>query len=333
MKKSYLGIDIHKSFCVYTHINADGNLIKRGRFGNRIEEVSDFAGNLNGGEHVVVEPVLNYLWLLDQLEAYVASVHVATPHKVRIIAESKCKTDRYDSHMLAELLRVNFLPESYVVPKHIRALREVLRQRMRLVKARTMFKNRIRHLLFLSGLSVKATDVSSLKAHRELNKLYLTDHIRQSVQQCLDVIKCLNQLIDPLNKQIEHICREVEEIDLLLTIPGMGSILAATVYAEVVDIHRFKSRKAFASYTGLIPSVRASGESVHLGGITRQGSRPLRTALVETAIKVTRYSDSLNRLFMRVQYRSNIQKARVAVARKLAVIIYAMLKNKQGFKR
>ena len=99
---------------------------------------------------------------------HVSSVHVATPHKVRIIAESKCKTDRYDSRMLAELLRVNFLPESYVVPKHIRALREVLRQRMRLVKARTMFKNRIRHLLFLSGLSLKATDVSSLKAHREL---------------------------------------------------------------------------------------------------------------------------------------------------------------------
>ena len=333
MSKSYLGIDIHKRHCVYTHIDAEGNLLKQGRFGNNIMEVSDFVSSLTGSIHVVIEPVLNYLWLWDQLEAFAGSVHVATPYKVRVIAESKCKTDRYDSRILAELLRTNFLPESYVVPREVRGLRELLRQRAHLVKNRTMLKNRIRHLIFLSGLSLKVADVSSPKAKRELNQLHLSEQIRQSIEGCLYVIRHVNKVMEPLEEQIREATEGIDDVRFLKTIPGIGDLLAAIIYAEVVDIRRFKSRKAFACYTGLIPSVRSSGDSVAYGGITRLGSRPLRTALVEAAIKVVRYSESLDRLFLRVQYRSNIQKARVAVARKLALIIYAMLKNRQSFKR
>jgi len=102
--------------------------------------------------------------------------------------------------------------------------------------------------------------------------------------------------------------------------------------AEIGDINRFKSSKALANYSGLIPSVRASGDSVRVGGITKLGSRPLRHALVEASINVIRKSRALNRLFNRVLYRGNVQKARVAVARKLAVIIYAMLKHREPFR-
>jgi hypothetical protein len=110
---------------------------------------------------LVLEPVLSYLWLLDQVEPYVGSVHVATPHKVRIIAESKSKTDRYDSQMLAELLRTNFLPEFWVPPYEIQVLRSVVRQRYHLVKTMIMNKNRIRHLLFWHGMDLRVFDVSS----------------------------------------------------------------------------------------------------------------------------------------------------------------------------
>ena len=106
-----------------------------------------------------------------------------------------------------------------------------------------------------------------------------------------------------------------------------------TIYAEIGDIRRFRSRKSFSSFTGLVPSVRCSGDSCHHGGITHLGSKPLRHALVEAAITAIREVPSLNRMYHRVLYRSNVQKARVAVARKLAVIIYAMLKNNEPFRR
>ena len=112
MSQNHLGIDVHKKWCVYTQIDSTGKIMRQSRFRNTLEEVSTFASSLNSQVHLVLEPVLNYLWILDQFEPYVGSVHVATPFKVRVIAESKSKTDKYDSRMLAELLRTNFLPES-----------------------------------------------------------------------------------------------------------------------------------------------------------------------------------------------------------------------------
>jgi hypothetical protein len=89
MAKSFVGIDIHKKLCVYTEIDSEGNLIRQGRFGNDLLEVSDFSSSLTPQAHLVVEPLLNYLWLLDQFEPYVGSIHAGVPHKIRIIAESK----------------------------------------------------------------------------------------------------------------------------------------------------------------------------------------------------------------------------------------------------
>jgi transposase len=148
MSKTYLGVDVHKRHCVFTEIDLNGKVLRRGRFENSFEGVSDFISSLSPRVELVLEPVLNYLWLLDHIEPYVGSVHVATPHKVRIIAESKSKTDKYDSQMLAELLRTNFLPESWAPPYEIRILRGVVRQRYHLSKTMIMNKNRIRHLLF-----------------------------------------------------------------------------------------------------------------------------------------------------------------------------------------
>lgn len=332
MLQSYLGIDVHKQRCVYTELNPDSKIIRRGSFGNNLAEVSDFCSTLKGNENLVLEPVLNYLWLLDHLEPHVSSVHVATPHKVRVIAESKSKTDKYDSKMLADLLRINFLPESWIPPVELRSLRNIIRQRYRLVKTVVMYKNYIRHLLFLHGIHLKVSNIASMKAKREIRKLFLSDSTHQSVEQCLQVIDNLSQMIDCLDKEIESCCIDNETVELLLTIPGIGPLWAATIYGEIGDINRFKNAKAFSSYTGLVPSVRTSGESSHYGGITHQGSSLLSHALVEAAIRTVRKSPSLRRMYHRIVYRSNSQKARVAVAHKLAIIIYKMLRNKEPFK-
>jgi transposase len=332
MSKSFMGIDVHKKVCVFTDIDSEGRIIHRGKFNNNLAEVSEFASMLSPDVHLVLEPVLNYLWLLDQFEPYVGSVHVAVPHKVRVIAESKCKTDRYDSRVLADLLRTNFLPESWVPPHEIRLLRNLVRQRYHLVKTVIMNKNRIRHLLFLNGSKLAVFDIASPTARRQMQQLRLSPTIRQIIDQCLEIIASLKQSLKQIDKQLGEHTEGNETVALLQTIPGIGRIRSVVILAEVGDIDRFRSRRAFANYTGLTPTVRASGDSVWTGGITRFGSRPLRHVLVEASINVIRESPALSRLFHRILYRSNIQKARVAVARKLAVIIYAMLRNREPFR-
>ena len=331
MSKSYLGIDVHKRWCVFTEIDSTGKVIRQSRFRNTFEEVSTFASSLTSRVHLVLEPVLNYLWLLDQFEPYSGSVHVATPYKVRVIAESKSKTDKYDSRMLAELLRTNFLPESWVPPAEIRLLRGLIRQRYHLVKTVVMNKNRIRHLLFQHGIDLKVFNISSPKARLEIRKLCLPDVTRQTIDQCLKIIAMLDDQVVEIDKRIRERVKDNPTVELLHTIPGVGKLRSAVIYAEVGDVTRFHSAKALASYTGLTPTVRSSGESVWTGGITRLGSRPLRHALVEASINAVRKSPELNRMFCRILYRSNVQKARVAIARKLAVIIYAMLSRNEPF--
>jgi len=332
MSARFIGVDLHKRFCVFTELDIEGNILRRGKFGNNLGEISNFISTLKPNTKLTVEPVLNYLWFLDQVEPYVESVHPAHPQKVRIIAEAKNKTDKYDSHMLAELLRTNFLPESYYVPQEIRKLRDLVRQRSHLVSARTSFKCRIRHLLLLNGSKITAADVSSPKAKKQLKSLCLTDTIIKSVYQCLSIIKELDKTIEALNTELEKNCPDNEDIALLDTIPGIGIIRATIIYAEIGDISRFRSKKAFCSYTGLVPIVRESGEKRYTGSITKAGSRALRTALIEAAINASVKSRHLYRLHKRLEYRGNKFKARTAVAHRLAAIIYVMLKKREPFR-
>ena len=169
MSEVYLGIDVHKKRCVYTALDIAGNVIGSGGFGNNPGEVCDFAAGISPHTNLVLEPVLNYLWLWDQFEPYAGSVHVAVPYKVRVIAESKCKTDKYDSRILAELLRTNFLPESWIPPRELRSLRTIVRQRYHLVKMSVSLKNRIRYLLFAHGIDLRVSDISSVRTRREIS--------------------------------------------------------------------------------------------------------------------------------------------------------------------
>lgn len=332
MSERFVGVDLHKKFCHYAELDSGGKVVRRGRFGNNIDEISLFAAGLHPRTRLTVEPLLNYLWFLDQVEPYVESVHPAHPYKVRVIAEAKNKTDRHDALVLAELLRTDFLPESYYVPREIRELRDIVRQRFFLVGMRTALKNRMRHLLFLHGYDIKCGDIASENAQRKMAGLCLPEGIRRSLAQCRRLVEGLTMEIGMLEAELNGECAGSEEIAILDSVYGIGLIWAATIHSEVMDIKRFGSRKAFISYAGLAPCVRASGERVITGGITHQGSSLLRTALVEAGMIARKVSPDLNRLYYRVLFKKNKETARIAVARKLAVIIYALLREKRSFR-
>jgi transposase len=267
-------------------------------------------------------------WATKQLEEAGMEVHIAHPGKVHLIAQSKEKHDAGDALMLAELLRSGFFPEAYRVLDEIYHLRTMLRERGFLIRLRTSAKNRLHGIATTQGLhKIKGGNPLHKKGKEEIMK---GDNI---------VLKELHHLIDELDTRIapfdEFIATEVGKqpiAKLLMSIPAVGAITALTVLAEVGDFARFPSPEKLAKFAGLIPRQRSSGGMVHYGSITNVGSPYLRTALVETAMRMRVASaPELMTFYEHIKPTSGAKRARVALARKLLVIMWAMVMNKKAY--
>ena len=158
----YAGLDLHKSMSVIVVKDQQGQLIREGRVPNDLAALQAFFHD-QPSLTVALEATTNYIWMYDTLEALGHTVQLAHPLKVRAIASARIKTDRIDAGILCDLLRGNLLPTSYVPPPPIRALRELLRHRIRLVHDRTRVKNRLTVLLAKTNQTVPGTDPFGVK--------------------------------------------------------------------------------------------------------------------------------------------------------------------------
>lgn len=318
----YVGIDLHKQKFDFVMLSDSGELLSQGRRTTDVGEIADFAVQLGSGHRVVLEPLQNSLWFLDQIRPYAGSVHLANPGKVRLIAESRLKNDRIDARILADLLRVGYLPEVYVPDEQVRQWRCLVSHRVRLVRDSTRLKNRILGLINREGFCIGASDPFGKQGRAEFDSLALSPLLRQMVESNLTTLDLYINQVAALDKEIAAIVQADETARLLCTIDGVGCFTALAVRAAVGDIRRFRSAKAFAAYTGLIPGYRQSADKVRNGSITKQGNSTLRWLLIQAVTHAVRRSDYLKRLYYRICFRSSVGKARVAVAHALARIIY-----------
>jgi len=259
----------------------------------------------------------------DWLDDVADEVILAHPLKVRAIAEARIKSDKIDSATLAHLLRADLIPEAYACPAEIRALKRVLRQRMFLVRIKTMIKNRIQALLHQHDL--KKPDMSDLfgaSGRRWIESLLLhapDGEIRSCDLTLLDVV---GQRISSSEGLIGSLSQGDQAVRWLKSIPGTGDFFSVLIRYEVGDISRFRSPSKFAAYTGLIPSTYASGEKIYHGRITKQGNKYLRWAFVEAVTPAVRMSPELRSYYERIKRRKGAKDARGATARKLAEIAW-----------
>jgi transposase len=151
-----IGVDFHKAYSHMTVLDARGQMLKAGKVPNTAEAVRAFVAPYRDGGEAVLEATRNWTVMYDLLETELVAVHLAHPLKVRAIAEARIKTDRIDSRILAHLLRCDLLPTAYVRPREQRLSQQVLRQRLFLVRVRTMVKNRI-HVLIDRQADVRET--------------------------------------------------------------------------------------------------------------------------------------------------------------------------------
>jgi transposase len=274
--------------------------------------------------------------MYDWLDELVEAVTLAHPAKVRVIAEAKVKTDRIDSRMLAQLLRVDLIPSAYVPGKVTREQRWQLRQRMFLVRLQTMLKNRIHILLDRHPeLSAKTQSWSDLfgKAGREwLAQVAVSGVDQQLLREDLELLAFLQQRVKASDAWVSQLARTDPRAKLLATLPGIGEFFAVLLAVEIDDVRRFCRAQKLCAYAGVVPSTYASGAYVHHGRITKQGNRWIRWACIEAVYPAIRKDPALAAMYARLKAAKGANVAKVAVAKRLLTIAYRLLSEARPYR-
>jgi transposase len=268
---------------------------------------------------------------VDGLQAAGYAVHLANTAAIQQYAGLKYSDDGHDARWLAHLLRLGLLPEGYIYPKETRAVRDLLRKRSQLVRQRT------RQVLSIENLVVRNTG-RSLSGH-EVKRLtleavpqWLPDpRLALAVASSLVVVQTLDDLIGLLEKQVLEAVRLEPAFQPLLSIPGVGRMLALTIMLETGDIRRFPGVGNFASYCRCVGSEHLSNGKRKGQGNTKNGNKYLAWAFIEAANFAVRYAPDVKRFYQRKRARTNGMVAIKAVAHKLARACYYVLRDQVPF--
>jgi len=267
--------------------------------------------------------------LYDLLEELEVDVHLTHPLKLRAIAEAKIKTDSIDAKVLADLLRVNLIPEVYVPPKEIRLQKNLLRQRLWLVRLQTMTKNRIHQILDRNHIDTFGlTDLFGKAGRQFLASVKLPYPSEQRLLEThLDLLNYLRAQITQSESHLRKTLSGNRYMEIILSLPGFGEILSGIVALEIEDIKRFSSSSKLAGYVGLIPSTYSSAGKLYHGDLIPHGNRWLRYAFVEGAWASLRKSAYCRAYYERIKRHKGSNTAIVALARRLLEIAYDCLKE------
>ena len=323
-------MDIHKQFTVAVVKDEQGTEIAEEKFANSKNNFSEFLSNYPKYDtKIVIESTGVWEYIYDILEEMQYEVKLANPVRTRAIAEARIKTDSVDASTLADLLRANLVAESYIPPKEVRRLREIVRERNVFVKQTTQIKNRIHALLVKRGMKLPTKTLCNSA------RLWLREQsdVQGMLKHYLNLLDYHEQELDVLEKEIGTIAATNSDAHLLMTIPGIASIRAMDLLAEIGEINRFPTADKLCSYAGLVPSVRQSGSTLHFGKLIKQSSKALKHVLVETSWNLvsTREGNPLQEFYKKLAKKKGKQKAICATAHKLCKVVHAMLTKQREF--
>jgi len=270
----------------------------------------------------------------DQLERAGWDVRIADAQKARGLAPLACKTDRIDCWVLAELGRLQLVPEVWLPDPQVRGERERARFRLHLVKHRVSLKNRVHAILFQHGIANPHRDLFGADGRYQLTRLGLAEPWASTVAASLALIDQLDEQIAACERELRRLGADHRYIPLLTTIPGIAWVLGYTIAAEIGDISRFPSPRKLIGYTGLTPRVEQSGERDRRGPLRKNGPNYLRWALIEAAHTAGRhphYQPIVERMRHRHGRKRGSKIAAIEIGRRLTEAIWHMLTHDQPF--
>lgn len=333
----YVGLDVHKAYCLTAVLDEQGQLIDRCRLASEPVTLRQYFRKFDEPTQVAVEACYNWGYFFDILQDCTAEVVLAHPLKTRLIAEARIKTDAIDARVLAELLRAKLLPVAYAPAAATRQVKNYLRYRAGLAMVNTQVKNKLHALLDQHEFPQRTAlgQVADLFGKQGL-ALLRTVRLPGTEQAVLESwLRVHEQLVGELRQANAWIRAQVKEdrlAQLLLTIPGIGHQFALLVRYEVDHIERFASAKKLVGYLGLAPCTWSSGGHTRQGSITKQGNQWLRWAMVEAAQKAPLTSPYFAAYYQRIKERAGFARARVATARKLVEVVYGVMKTQTEYR-
>jgi transposase len=282
----------------------------------------------------VIESMTGARVVHDTLEQEGWSVEIADAQKVKGLAPLACKTDKIDSKVLAVLSHRDLVPAIWLPDPSVREERELARFRLHLVKHKSALKNRIHSTLINFGKPCPVTDLFGVEGRRLSKRLQVPEPWRGNITASIELIDDLEEQIAEINRRLKEGHAEHPYVPLLLTVPGIGWVLAFTIAAEIGEIERFSSPEKFTGYTGLCPRVNQSGEKDRRGPLTKHG-RPTCAGRYSRqrmyALRHPAYAERYERHKRRLGKQRGAKVAQVDIARRLSHAIWHMLSRKEKF--
>jgi len=324
--RQFVGIDLHRRRSVLVRTTETGEVLEATQILNDVDRLNSVIARAGEDPEVVLEATYGWYWAVDALQAAGAHVHLAHPLGVKAFEYRRVKNDLRDATDLADLLRMGRLPEAWISDPRTRELRELVRHRAKLVGLRSHCKAEVHAVLAKCGIQVLMSDLFSVPGNDLLDRVPLPGPYAARVQS-------LRRLIDDLEDEIELFQRLTRGrlaadpgYTALQQLPGVGPILAAVFVAEVGDVSRFRTAPQLACWAGLTPKHHESDTHVHRGRITKQGSRLVRWAAVES-VKTLGPTSVTGAYKKQVADRRGKNIGTVAAARKQVEFVFYALRD------
>jgi transposase len=326
----YGGIDLHANNSVVALMNEQDEVIYQKRLPNDLptilEQLAPYHADIEG---LVVESTYNWYWLVDGLMDADYRVHLANPAAIQQYNGLKYSDDHSDARWLGHLLRLAILPEGHIYPKADRAVRDLLRKRAHFVRQHTA------NVLSVQNIMVRNTGSRfSVKRIRELTAKELKHLLPEAYQvlaitSSLAILDCLSQQIKTLEKAVSKRLKHTPSYEQLLTVDGIGTILAQTIALETGQIGRFPTVGDYASSCRCVNSTKLSNGKRKGQGNVKNGNLYLGWAYMEAAQFAIRFNPQAQRFYQRKLAKStnNTVLARKSVAHKLSRACYYIMRD------
>jgi transposase len=259
-------------------------------------------------------------------------VHLANPAGIQKYKGLKYSDDQDDTFWLAHLLRLGILPEGYIYPKEERPVRDLLRKRGHLVKLRTSLINSLQGIIHRNcGVKLNATKIKALKENNVAPLLSGQEDLALSGMVSKETIDYLGQQIRKVENIVLDKVKLKKQYLYLLTIPGIGKILALTIMLEVGPIERFSNVGNLASYCRKVPTQWTSNNKKKGKGNKKNGNKYLAWAFSEAAEFARRYDQHARAFYNRKAAKKNFMVAHSALAHKLTRAAYYVMRDQVEF--
>jgi transposase len=325
-----IGCDFHPRFQQIAFVD-----LQTGEYGERRlshpEEAERFYRSLAGRQvRIGLEATGNFRWFRRLIHELGYEFLLGDPSQIRASSPRKQKTDKRDArHILNLLLGQERFPAVWQPPLENEDLRQLLLHRCRLVRLRVRIKNQLDSMAKNEGLL--GSRGWSAKRRQQIEALPLSGWEERRRADLLRLHDQLDEQIEPLEKAVQEAAENNPQSSLLMTHPGVGPVVSLAYVLIIGDWNRFARSRELASYLGLIPAEDSSADKRRLGHISKQGNTLLRWLLVQAAIKAQRYDAGWHRQYLRLSLNKHHGVAKVAIAHKLAVRLYWMLRSGQNY--